>query len=269
LLGYPDQALRRGNEAIALAQELSHRNSVGFALDVAAMIHQLRREWQATQERAEATISIGTEQGFPYWVAQGTMFLGSAIAEHGQAEKGLELMRRGFAAQRAIGGRILEQYWLALQIEAHLRVGQVETGFAVLAEAFAVAENGERIWEAEVYRLKGALTLPQQGREPRRRGSARQNMRIPEGGTVGEAHSTRAAEAEGYFQKAIAIARQQEAKSLELRAVMSLSRLWQQQGKKAEARQLLAEIYGWFTEGFDTTDLREAKALLHELAEEC
>ena len=222
------------------------------------MIHQLRREWQATQDRAEATINIGTEQGFPYWVAQGRMFLGSAVAERGQEEKGLELMRQGLAAQRAIGGRILEQYWLALQIAAYLKGGQCEKGLAALAEAFAVAENGECIWEAEVYRLQGELRL-QELLLTSGQVSITSRQPVPPD-TQAEV------EPEACFQKALATARRQQAKSLELRAATSLARLWQQQGKGAEAQKLLSEIYGWFTEGFDTKDLQEAKALLDELA---
>jgi adenylate cyclase len=254
LLGYPAQALQSGNAAITLAQELSHLNSLGFALDVAAMIHQLRREWQETQERAEATIKIGTEQGFPYWVAQGTMFLGWAVAEQGEWGKGLELLRRGFAAQRAIGGRILEQYWLTLQIEAHLRARQIEQGIAALAEAFTVAENGERIWEAEVYRLKGKLMLEASFPSPQATSPKSQATREVE------------QEAEECFHKAIEIAQKQQAKSLELRATMSLTRLWQKGGKRAEAHKLLSEVYNWFTEGFDTKDLQEAKEMLEELS---
>jgi predicted ATPase len=185
------------------------------------------------------------------------MFLGSAVAEQGQEEKGLELMRQGLAAQRAIGGRILEQYWLALQIAAYLNEGQCEQGRAALAEACAVAENGECIWEAEVYRLHGELRLQELLLTSRQ-------VAIPSRQPVPpDTHAE--VEPEAYFQKALAIARRQHAKSLELRAATSLARLWQQQGKRREAHRLLSEVYTWFTEGFDTKDLQEAKALLGEL----
>jgi predicted ATPase len=166
-------------------------------------------------------------------------------------------MRWGFAAQRAIGGHILEQYWLALQIEAHLQSRQHEQGLAVLTEAFAVAENGERIWEAEIYRLKGELTLQKQS-----------DVQGPVS-EVSESHSSdlqSQAEAEACFLKAIDIVRRQHAKSWKLRATVSLARLWRRQGKKKQAHKMLSEIYSWFTEGFDTKDLREAKALLMELS---
>ena len=152
-------------------------------------------------------------------------------------------------------------HFLALLAEAYERMGQVEEGLNVLIEALAVVDKtGERWWEAELYRLKGQLTLQQKSRV----GIAHRDGTVGATETVGGAHPTEG-EAEACFLKAIDIARQQQAKSLELRAVMSLSRLWQQQGKREEARQLLAEIYGWFAEGFDTKDLQEAKALLEEL----
>jgi predicted ATPase len=210
------------------------------------------------------------------------MFLGSALAEQGQEEKGLGLMHRGFAAQRAIGGRILEQYWLALQIEAHLKVGQFAQGLAALNEAFAVAANGERIWEAEVYRLKGELALQQfnvRGSKVKVEASRTSNTQGPESPNPTAKILEPQREAEASFLKAVEVARKQQAKSLELRAVMSLVRLRQYQArahatritqretrnKLAEAHRMLSEVYRWFTEGFDTKDLQEAKALLEEL----
>jgi hypothetical protein len=171
-------------------------------------------------------------------------------------------------------------YHLALLGEVYGKAGQIDDGLAALAEALAIVNNtGERQREAELYRLKGELTLAQSNVQglassltmsselkSRRVGTAHQNVSISEAGTVGGAHPTREAEAEDCFWQAIEIARKQQAKSPELRAVMSLARLWRQQGKKKKARQLLAEVYGWFTEGFDTKDLQEAKALLAQLA---
>jgi predicted ATPase len=156
-------------------------------------------------------------------------------------------MSQGIGAWRATGAELLRPHFLALLAEAYGKAGQAEEGLAALAEALEVVDkSGERFYEAELYRLKGTLTLQSQVSSPK---------------------SQVQKEAEECFQRAIEIARRQQAKSLELRAVMSLSRLWQQQGKREEARQLLAELYGWFTEGFDTKDLQEAKALLQELAE--
>jgi len=276
-LGYPEQALKRSHEALTLAQELSHLLSLVFALYFAAWLHQLRREVQATQERAEAVIALCNEQGFPLYLAGGTIQQGWTLAEQGQVGDGIALLRQGLAAWRTIGAEEGGPWFLALLAEAYEKAGQPEEGLKVLAEALdAVDKTGERFYEAELYRLKGQLTLQQskvQGPKskveetfPSRVGIAHQNVSIAEAGTVGGAHPTIAAEAESYFLKAIEIARQQNAKLLELRAVTSLSRLWQQQGKKGEARQMLAEIYGWFAEGFDTIDLQEAKALLEELS---
>jgi predicted ATPase len=170
---------------------------------------------------------------------------GWALTEQGKGEEGIAQMHQSLAALQAMRTECERTYWLALLAEAHGKVGEAEQGLAVLVEALAqVEKTGERFYEAELYRLKGTLTLQSKIQDPT---------------------SIVEAKAEECFWKAIEIARKQQAKSLELRAVTSLSRLWQQQGKKDEARQLLAEIYNWFTEGFDTKDLQEAKALLELL----
>jgi predicted ATPase len=257
LLGYPDQARTKVHEALTWAQELSHPHSLVFALTAAAIIHLLRREWQAAQEQAEALITLSNEQGFPYWLASGTFRRGKALAEQGQGEEGIAQMRQGLAAFLATGARVQLPNSLSLLAETYGKVGQAEEGLAVLAEALAmVNKTGECWWEAERYRLKGTLTLQKfqvPGSKFQVQESPRSEVRGPE------------SEAEECFLKAIEIARKQQAKSLELRAVMSLARLWQQQGKTQEAHEMLFEIYSWFTEGFDTKDLQEAKALLDSL----
>ncbi|HJY84683.1 MAG TPA: hypothetical protein VKK81_26830, partial [Candidatus Binatia bacterium] len=216
-------------------------------------IHVLRGEWQRTQERAEAAMTLSAEQGFPHFLALETLHRGWALAKEGQREEGITQMRQGMAALAAAEAEARRSWILALLAEAYGEVGYIEEGLTVLAEALAtVDKTGERVGEAELYRLKGELSL--QSRSPR---SAVTNPQHPTPNTQ---------EAEACFQKAIEIARRQSAKSLELRAVTSLARLWQRQGKKDEARKLLADIYGWFTEGFDTKDLQEAKALLNELS---
>jgi predicted ATPase len=225
-----------------------------LALVIAAMVHQFRREDQAVQERAEAMIALCTEQGLPFFLALGTTFRGYARAEQGQTEEGIEQIRQGLAAAGATGVEVERWCWLVLLAQAYGRADQAEEGLSVVAEALAgVDKTGERCNEAELYRLKGQLTLQ------KFQVSSHQPQPL-----TSNPHAE--AEAEACFHTAIEIARKQEAKSLELRAVMSLSRLWQQQGKMAEAHQLLSEIYTWFTEGFDTKDLQEAKALLDELA---
>jgi class 3 adenylate cyclase/predicted ATPase len=241
MLGYPDQALHGINEALSQAQELNHPFSLAFALNLAAVLHQFRREVQAVQERAEALMTLSTEQGFPHWLAYGIIFRGWALALRGERAEGIARMRRGLVAYRGTGAELHRPYFLSMLAEAYGEAGQPEEGLKVLVDALAMVDNtGERNWEAELHRRRGELLLIEQGQK------------------VGEA--------EGCFWQALDTARRQQAKSLELRAVMSLSRLWQQQGKHGKARQMLADIYGWFTEGFDTPDLQEAKALLQELA---
>jgi predicted ATPase len=255
LLGYPDQALTRAQEALALAQELSHANSVAYGLIGIAQIHHLRREWPVTQEQAEACIAFATEFGLPYFVAQTSILLGAALSGQGHHEEGIAKMRQGLAAQRATGGQGLLQYWLTMQLEAYIETGQFEEGWIVLEEALTIRpKHGDRYWEEEVYRLNGELLLAQEGKRQRAK-VKRQKLLTPDP----------QGEAEACFQHAIETAREQKTKSLELRAATSLARLWQQQGKQKEAHEMLAEIYGWFTEGFDTKDLQEAKELLESL----
>ncbi len=265
-LGYPDQALQKSKAAHTLAQELSHPFTLASVLVLAALSHQLRRERALTQEWAEAAIILAREQGFAAWLGLGVVLQGWAWAEEGQVEEGITQIRQGLVARQAVGAEVYRPYHLALLAEVYGKAGQAEEGLAALAEALAAVEKtGERWYEAELYRLKGTLTLQSQvslGEVSGKSTASQDKSEVPNSQSpTPKAH----AEVEACFVKAIEIAQRQQAKSLELRAVMSLSRLWQQQGKKDEARQLLAEIYGWFTEGFDTKDLQEAKALLEEL----
>jgi predicted ATPase len=255
-LGYPDQALQRSQEALTLAQGASHPRMLANALGYAAELHQLRREVQATQALAEAEMVLARDHGFEFFLAEATFFRGWALAERGQSKEGMAQMRQGLAAWRATGATIKWTYYLMLLAEAHGKAGHMDQGRTVLAEARTILDNsGERRWEAELYRMQGVLTRQKvQGASSQSQGPTRVQS------------EARDLEAEAYFVQAIEIARKQQAKSLELRAAMSLARLWQQQGKRAEARELLAPVYGWFTEGFDTADLIEAKALLDALA---
>ena len=259
LLGYPDQALKRVQEALTLAQELSHPLSLAYALFSVAFLYQLRREEQKAQEWAEALITLCTKQGFPQFLAYGTFYRGWALAEQGQREEGIAQMRQGLEAYRATGSEQGRPHVLTLLAEAYGKVGQAEEGLSMLAEALEVVDkNEQRMYEAELYRLKGELSLQSRQVKTSQDKSEVTNPQSPTPNPQSEA--------EACFWKAIEIARRQQAKSPELRAVMSLSRLWQKQGRKEEARQMLAEIYGWFTEGFDTKDLQEAKELLEELS---
>jgi len=248
-----------------LAQDLSHPLSTARALLQAAEIHQFRREGQRALERAEAGIRFSREQGFLEWIGWGTIFHGWALAEQGHAQEVVAQMHESIARQRAIA-----EYWrpycFALLAEGYGKGGQPDEGLRVLAEALtAVERTGERFYEAELYRLKGELLRQKaDGRPTTADGRKADGRRSAVGGqrSTEEAES----EAETCFQKAISVARHQQTRSLELRATVSLCRLWQGQGKKEEARQMLQEIYGWFTEGFDTADLKEARALLEALA---
>jgi predicted ATPase len=241
LLGYPEQALAHLHEAPALAHALSHPYSLAWAQCMAAWVSQFRRDVPAVYEHAEAAIVLSTGQGFTQWAAWGTSVRGWALAMQGQGEVGLAQVRQGIAAFRATGAVVTVPYLCTVLADVCDHLGHTDDGLQALAEAHTLVEQQEeRWWEAEICRLRGVLLLRQPG--------------------------TLQAEAETWLQRALDVARRQEAKALELRAAMSLSRLWQQQGKQAEARELLVPIYGWFTEGFDTTDLREAKGLLDALS---
>jgi predicted ATPase len=214
--------------------------SMVLALCFAATHHQLRREMQPAPELAEAVIALATEHGMQLWLAHGTIARGWALTAQGHGEEGIAQMREGLAAYRDTGAELGRPFFLGELAEVYGKLGQADEGFTLLAEALPlVNETGQRYHEAELYRIKGELLLKQAVPDER--------------------------EAKSCFRQAIDIAQHQSAKSLELRAATSLSRLWKKQGKKEEARKLLADIYGWFTEGFDTADLKEAKALLAEL----
>ena len=221
--------------------ELAHPFSLAYALDCCCHVHQFRREVQAAQERAEAAIALcrqsrGSRTSWPW----GTILRGWALAEQGQGEEGMAQIAR--AGRRAgHGGELGMVVFSGPAGRGVWKSGAGRRGAARRGRGAGGVDNtGERFYEAELYRLKGELLLQQ-------------------------CRPARAPQAEACFHQALAVARRQQAKSLELRAAMSLSRLWQQQGKRAEAHELLAAIYGWFTEGFDTADLQEARALLEEL----
>jgi class 3 adenylate cyclase/predicted ATPase len=259
-LGYPDQSFERFQQALALAQDLSHPFSIAWALSNVASQYQLRGEAGLTQELAEVALKFAREQGFPFWTARGEIFHGWALAQQRRGVEGINQIHRGLTAYRTMGVELYRLQSLALLAEAYGQVGQEEEGLKVLAEALAaIHKTGAWLFEAEVYRLKGELTLQQQSKVQ----GTRLKISSPQPPTLSPQAK---AEAEACFLKALEVARKQQAKSLELRAVMSLSRLWQQQGQTAEARRMLGEIYGWFTEGVDTKDLHEAKALLEQLS---
>jgi predicted ATPase len=261
LLGYPDQALKRGQEALALARQKSDSVGLAVALYYNASVHQWRREGQATEQLAEALVAHTTEQGFSFWLAEGMALGGWALARQGQWAEGMARIREGITAFRSTGAEIRRPYYLALLAETLGAGGQFEEGLAAVAEALAVAEaTGERYCEAELLRLRGELLL----RRVTGRGSS--SPVSPAAPRPSDPDPSRQGEAEACFRQALAVARRQGAKSLELRAALSLTRLLREPGQQAEGRRLLAELLGWFTEGWDTPDLQEARAFIEELA---
>jgi predicted ATPase len=241
LLGYPDQALRRSQEACTHAEELAHPFTLAYMFASLAMFHQFQRDWEEARRHAEAATRICREQGIPYWLGVGLILQGWAGATRPQPAEQIPSMHEGMAIYRATESAIWLPYFLTLLAETYGTAGQPDAGLRFLDEAHTVMDRTqERFYEAEMHRVQGVLVLAQ----------------------AADQHT----QAEICFQHALDVARRQQARSLELRAAMSLARLWQQQGRQAEARALLAPIYGWFTEGFDTADLQEARALLDELA---
>jgi predicted ATPase len=239
LLGYPDQALKRSDEALALARKIAHPFSLAWALNFAVSIHLFRREWPMAAEQNEARVALCAEQGFEHWLVWGTFYRGHALAEQGRTDEGIAQMRAALAAMQSIGTELDRPWNLAALAAAHGKAGRTGDGLALVAEALGLVERrDERVGEADIYRVKGELLLESGG----------------------------SSEAETCFRRAIEIARRQSAKSLELRATTSLARLLDKEGRQDEARRMLSEIYGWFTEGFKTADLKDAKALLDELS---
>jgi predicted ATPase len=215
---------------------------LALALHFAAMLRQYRREMPAVQGSAEATMAVAAEHGLSFWRACGQVMGGWARAEQGAGTIGIAQLRQGLAAAKAAGSETYRSYFLALLAEALGKGGQIEEGLGVLAEALAQMDRtGEGFHGAELHRLQGEFLLRREEAEVTGR------------------------DAEACFRRALSIAQRQQAKSLELRAAMSLARLYQQQGRPAEARPLLAQTFGWFTEGLDTPDLQEAKGLLEAL----
>ena len=251
-LGCPAQAGQRSQEALALAQALEHPRSLAFVHLLAIYLHQRRREVLAAQAQAEALLTLATAQGFPQYVGYGTFWRGWALTRQGEHEEGLAQMHQGLAALVALESLVARPLCLIWLAEATGQAGDVDAGLRLLAEALeACATSGRGDALAEAYRLKGELLLQSDGVLP----------------AFGAAHRRpQGEEAAGCFQQALTLARHQQARAWELRAAMSLARLWQHQGQRTAAYELLAPIYGWFTEGFDTADLQEAKALLEALA---
>ncbi len=247
LLGYPDQALQRLREALALAEQSADPLSRVMVLGQAAVLHQRRREGQAALESAEAFLALAQGQGFSFRAATGLIYRGWALADCGVVNEGITQIRAGLETLEETGAILARPYYLALLSEAYGKAEQIEVALQVVKKALALAHtNDERFYEAELWRLTGVLLRKTAERSKRK--------------------ARTEAEAERCFQQALTVARQQKAKSLELRATLNLGRVWAAQGEGKKARSLLSKRYHWFTEGFTTADLKEAKVLLEELS---
>jgi predicted ATPase len=237
-LGFPDQALAGSSAAIVEARRLAHPPSLATGLALGSMVLVLIGDNVALDERADQLVAVAAEQGFPYWGAVGRICRGWIEVENGDVAEGISLLRSGLVAYRATGAEAAVPRFIGLLAGACGMAGRIEEALVLLDDALQMVEKtGERWFEAELNRLKGQLLLRQGHTEA----------------------------AEELYRKALSIAEEQEAKLWELRAAVSLARLRRDQGRHAEARDILAPVYGWFTEGFDTPDLKETKALLDEL----
>jgi predicted ATPase len=243
LRGYPDQALARLDAALELARGLSHPANLAYTMLIAALLHQRRGDVDAVRKWADAAMTLATENAFPHWLALGTMYAGWALAAQGQVVQGLAQMQQGMAGYRAAGVGLGVVRWLGLLAEVYGHNGRAAEGHMLLPEAFAAMSNGLLHHAAELYRIQGELLTQEGGKHTEE-------------------------EAEASLHRALTVARQQQAKSLELRAAISLGRLWQHQGKRDTARHLLGSVYHWFSEGFDTADLQTTRAMLEELHDE-
>jgi predicted ATPase/class 3 adenylate cyclase len=247
LLGYPDQSLRYSEENLVILRSLlvNHPYSIAFGLDLAAVVRQYRSDAPATRALVDEALMLSEANGLAFIGAMASMLKGWMLAQQGDLAEGIAQMRHGLAAQVATGAELARPYWLCLIAEACLESGAAREGLALLDEAeAAVEQTQERYWEAEIYRLRGRLVLA--ASEPIAPAVVRS--------------------AEASYRRALEVARRQRARSLELRAAVSLSQLWQAEGREREARELLAPLYEWFSEGRDTPDLRAAAALLAQLA---
>jgi predicted ATPase len=241
LLGYPDQALQREQAALASARKHANPFDLAFFLLWTTLFRYCRREPQVVSDRLDELITLGTERGFAQLLAIGKALQGANMTARGHGQEGIAQMRQALDAHQTTGARLHRVCLLTLLAETLGKAGQPEAGLTVLSEAIALGQQTEeRYYIAELHRLRGELFLA--------------------------CSSPDLAEAETCFHQALNVARAQQAKSWELRAATSLARLWQSQDKRQDAYDLLAPVYGWFTEGFDTADLQEAKGLLAELA---
>jgi len=238
--GYPDRSARAADRALAYSRELGHAHTLAYAFWFAGVAAAFARDVATVHAHSNDCVALASEHGFAQWAAIGRILQGWADAQRGEATTGIARIRDGLAASEATGSRLLTPFYLALLAEALALAGKIEEGLAALGDALAKAvASGERGWDAEIHRLRGELTGRLAHPDP--------------------------AKAEDSLRTALAIAREQGTRGYELRAAASLARLRRDQGRRAEGRDLLAPVYDWFTEGFGTPDLKEAKTLLDDL----
>ncbi|MGI9287824.1 MAG: hypothetical protein ACR2P1_20735, partial [Pseudomonadales bacterium] len=236
LLGFPDQSLGQLHASQTLSEKLENPHSAGFAMAFTGIAYQLRRDPLATQKQADDLIQFSTEQGL-YWIANGTILKGWAKSVQTPDAGNVEMMKHGLRMKREAGANIAVPYFLGLLAEAQLALGQIADAQASVKEGLALVEKSRERWfEAELHRMQGELTLEQD--------------------------ATQQSEAERCFARSLEVAREQQAKSLELRAALSLGRLWLQQRRSTEARDLLQPICAWFGDGVENDELRDARLLM-------
>jgi predicted ATPase len=239
-LGYPQAALRAADDALKTAREIGQAATLMYALNHVAISFTLCGNLAAAAAHAQEVVALADEKGSLFWKAQGMMNQGCVLALTGRASDATEMLISGISGWRTSGATIYLTFYLPRLSRAHAELGQFEEAWRCIGDAMTAVETTKEKWcEAEVHRVAGEIAL----KSP-----------VPD-----------ATKAQAYFERSLAVARQQQAKSWELRAATSLARLWRDQGKRQQARELLAPVYDWFTEGFDTLDLKEAKALLAEL----
>jgi predicted ATPase len=240
-LGYPEAALADADRALKYAREIGHAATLMFALTIPLFTHVQCGRYATANLQSDEVVALGDKKDTLFWKAQGMMNQGCVSVLTGKASDAVQTINAGITAYRSTGASLFMPLWLSYLAKAYAELGQFDDARRSIGEALtAVDTTKERWFKAELHRIAGEIALKSPKRD--------------------------AAKVEGCFDRALAVARQQQAKSWELRASMSLARLWRSQGKVQQARELLAPVYGWFTEGFDTRDLKEAKALLEELA---
>jgi len=238
--GYPDRSARAVDRALALSRQLGHAPTLAHAFSFAGGAAVFARDVATVYAHGNDCVAIASEHGFAHWEALGRILQGWAEAKRGKATTGIACIREGLAAAEATGTRSSKPFYFALLAEALALAGKMQEAVAALDDALATAAvSGARGWDAEIHRLRGELT----GRLP-----------YPD-----------PAKAEDSFRTALAIAREQGTRGYGLRAATSLARLWSEQGRRGQARDLLAPLYDWFAEGFNTADLKDAKRLLDAL----